>query len=98
LADLIVLKSERPLFGKAKMNAFMEQFRADASRMTFTQLATEQHSSKRLGHFLRADGHPRPAAKWEAHHLISGSHQDAVTARAILADIELRINDPDNGS
>jgi hypothetical protein len=83
---------------KAKMNAFMAQFRADAGKMTPLQILQEKHSSKRLGNFLRADGHPRPAARWEAHHLISGSHQDAVAARTILADIEMRIDDPDNGS
>lgn len=84
---------------KTRMNGFMAQFRADASRMTFMQLATEKHSSKRLGNFLRADGHPRPAAKWEAHHIISGSSPLAMSARAILADedIQIRIDDPDNG-
>lgn len=83
--------------GKAKMNAFMAQFRADASGMTFVQLLQEKHSSQRLGKFLRADGHPRPAARWDAHHIISGSHQGAASAREILADIEMRIDDPDNG-
>jgi hypothetical protein len=83
--------------GKAKMHAFMAQFRADASGMTFTQLTQEKHSSKRLGNFLRADGHPRPAARWEAHHIVSGNHVDAMQSRALLADIEMRIDDPDNG-
>lgn len=84
---------------KAKMNGFMAQFRNNAFSMTFTQLAIEKHSSKRLGDFLRADGHPRPAAKWEAHHIISGNHPDAMQSRAILADIaiQIRIDDPDNG-
>ncbi len=83
--------------GKAKMNAFMAQFRADASGMTFVQLLQEKHSSQRLAKFLRADGHPRPAARWDAHHIISGSHQNAAGAREILADVEVRIDDPDNG-
>lgn len=82
---------------KAKMNAFMAQFRADAVGMSFTQLTQEKHSSKRLGDFLRADGHPRPAARWEAHHIVSGNHVDAMQSRALLADIEMRIDDPDNG-
>lgn len=83
--------------GKAKMSAFMAQFRADASGMTFVQLLQEKHSSQRLGKFLRADGHPRPAARWDAHHIISGSHQSGAGAREILADLEVRIDDPDNG-
>lgn len=37
---------------KAKMKAFMAQFRSDASYMTFTQFTQEKHSSKRLGDFL----------------------------------------------
>lgn len=82
---------------KARLNAFMAQFRTDANLMTFTQLTNEKHSSKRLGDFLRADGHPRPAAKWEAHHIISGSSPLAMASRAILADIQMRIDDPDNG-
>lgn len=84
---------------KAKMNSFMAQFRADAANMTFAQLTQEKHSSKRLGDFLRADGHPRPAARWDAHHIVSGKHVDAMQSRALLADedIQIRIDDPDNG-
>lgn len=84
---------------KAKMAAFMAQFRADARNMTPVQILQEVHSSKRLGDFLRADGHPRPAAKWEAHHLISGISPFAMQSRTILADdeIQIRIDDPDNG-
>lgn len=84
---------------KAKMAGFMAQFRANAGKMTPIQLLQERHSSKRLGNFLRADGHPRPAAKWEAHHIISGNHVNAIQSRTILADdeIQIRIDDPDNG-
>lgn len=84
---------------KAKLNAFMAQFRAEATRMTPAQLLLEKHSSKRLGDFLRADGHPRPGARWEAHHLISGTSPFAMQSRTILADgdIQIRIDDPDNG-
>lgn len=57
----------------------------------------EKHRSRTLGKFLRADGHPRPAARWEAHHLISGDHPDAAQSRTILAEILIRIDDPDNG-
>lgn len=84
---------------KAKMAAFMAQFRADATRMTPIQILQEKHSSKRLGDFLRADGHPRPGARWEAHHLISGTSPFSMQSRTILADedIQIRIDDPDNG-
>lgn len=84
---------------KAKTNAFMSQFRSDASGMSFVQLAQEKHSSRTLGKFLRADGQPRPGAKWEAHHIVSGSHAEAAESRAVLASQEnpIRIDDPDNG-
>lgn len=84
---------------KAKINSFLAQFRTDAQGMSFIQRTQEKHSSKRLGDFLRADGYPRPAARWEAHHIVSGNHPDAMQSRAILADdeIQIRIDDPDNG-
>lgn len=84
---------------KAKMHAFMAQFRANAKNMNSVELLNEKHSSTRLGYLLRADGHPRPAAKWEAHHIISGRHTEAFQARLILAfeEIAIRIDDPDNG-
>lgn len=84
---------------KAKMNAFMMQFRTKAKTMSSAELLNEKHSSTRLGYLLRAAGHPRPAAKWEAHHIISGKHSEAFQARLILAfeEIAIRIDDPDNG-
>lgn len=84
---------------RAKLSVFMAQFRGDASNMTYEALLQEKHSSKILGKHLRADGHPRPAAKWEAHHIVSGEHPDALLSRTVLADdeIKIRIDDPDNG-
>lgn len=84
---------------KAKMNAFMSQFRTDGRHMTYEALLQEKHNSAILGKFLRADGQPRPGARWEAHHLVSGKHPEALLARTTLADdgIKIRIDDPDNG-
>lgn len=84
---------------KAKITAFMAQFRIDGSYMTYEALLQEKHCSATLGKFLRADGHPRPGAKWEAHHIVSGQHPEALLARTTLADdgIKIRIDDPDNG-
>lgn len=84
---------------KAKMNAFMGQFRIDGRHMTYEGLLQEKHCSTTLGKFLRADGHPRPGARWEAHHIVSGKHPEALLARTTLADdgIKIRIDDPDNG-
>ncbi|KEQ17076.1 AHH domain-containing protein [Endozoicomonas numazuensis] len=47
-----------------------------------------------------ASGIPRPGARWEAHHIVSAEHQEAIGARLIIAedDIAIRIDDPDNGA
>lgn len=84
---------------KAKMKAFMARFRIDGHRMTYEELLQEKHSSARLGKLLRFDGHPRPGARWEAHHIISGKHPEALLARTTLADdeVKIRIDDPING-
>jgi hypothetical protein len=84
---------------KTKMNAFMSKYRHDVGSLPYLERARQNHSSKRLSSFLRADGHPRPAAKWEAHHIVSGNHPDAMMSRLILADddIKIGIDDPDNG-
>ncbi len=84
---------------KAKALAFMARFRGVAQQMSYQELLQEEHCSNRLGKFLRIAGHPRPAAKWEAHHLVSGRHPEALLARTTLADddIKIRVDDPDNG-
>jgi len=76
----------------------MGQFRIDGLHMTYEALLQENCSTT-LGKFLRADGHPRPGAKWEAHHIVSGKHLEALLVRTTLADddIKIRIDDPDNG-
>ncbi len=84
---------------KAKIRGKLAKFRAEAGNMGFFQLSTEKHSSKLLGDFMRAMNMPRPGARWEAHHIVSGDHPEAEEARAVLAsdDIKMRIDDPDNG-
>lgn len=83
----------------AKISALLRQYRIDGKVKNGMQLTSENHSSKQLGKFLRANGQPRPGPGWEAHHLISGAHKEAAGARALLAseDIKIRIDDPDNG-
>lgn len=83
----------------ARLSASINGYRSDAVNMTPAEIIREKHSSSRLGRYLRADGHPRPAARWDAHHIVSGEHPRAMESRAILADpdIAIRIDDPDNG-
>lgn len=81
---------------KARLAATLRQFRADAATMSPLDILSEPHCSKTLGKFLRADGHPRPAARWEAHHMVSGDHREAEQARTLLAEVKMRIDDADN--
>lgn len=84
---------------KAKLRAKLRTFRNEGLQKNFTELAMETHSSTLLGEFMRAMYMPRPGARWEAHHIISGDHPEAEDSRAVLADerIKIRIDDPANG-
>ena len=75
-------------------------YRREGADMASVQLFNEKHSSSLLGKYLRVSGVARPGAKWEAHHLISGKHSEAMAARLVLAedDNKIRIDDPDNGA
>lgn len=55
-------------------------YRREGADMTPQQLLMEKHSSAKLGKFLRVTGQPRPGAKWEAHHLVSGNHIEAMAS------------------
>ncbi|MES2822938.1 MAG: AHH domain-containing protein [Pseudomonadota bacterium] len=85
---------------QARLVGKMASFRREGADMTPVQLFNEKHSSSLLGKHLRTSGIARPEAKWEAHHLISGKHPEAMSARLTLAeeDNKIRIDDPDNGA
>ena len=82
---------------RARLAQNLKQYREDALQMSPLQIMSEKHSSTLLGNFLRAEGHPRPAARWEAHHMVSGDHREAEQARTLLAEVKMRIDDSDNG-
>ena len=67
--------------------------------MSPAQRLMESHSSTLLGEFMRAMNMPRPGARWEAHHIISGNHPEAEESRTVIASPvhKLRIDDPANG-
>ncbi len=82
-----------------KLKVKLVSFRREGADMTSFFLATEAHSSKLLGEFLRCIDFKRPGLGWEAHHIVSGEHKEAAAARALLSDedIKMRIDDPENG-
>lgn len=65
--------------------------------MSREELMSEDHRSARLGKFLETAGYGRPDQNFEAHALVSGGHPRAVIAREILAQFDIRIDDPSNG-
>lgn len=86
-------------FQKAKIRSKLEDYRRQGKEQSTLFLSMEKHKSSSLGAFLRSVGSPRPGPKWEAHHIVSGGHAEAASARAVLAqaDIKIRIDDPING-
>jgi hypothetical protein len=65
--------------------------------MSFDQFEDEKHNAARLGRFMEvADGKRRPA-RCHAHAIISGHHRRSARLRGILALLNIRIDDPDNG-
>lgn len=65
--------------------------------MTHKELMDEEHKSARLGEFLDAQGYIKPNDNFEAHALVSGGHPRAKVAREILAQFNIRIDEPFNG-
>ena len=98
-----VFKRIESTFTKAKINRLrvkLRNYRNDGiDNMSPVQRMMETHSSKLLGEFMRAMRMPRPGARWEAHHIISGDHPEAEESRTVLASPlhKMRIDDPANG-
>ncbi len=83
----------------ANIQEGLNKYRQEGSAKQTGQLASESHSSKRLGRFLRAQGKPRPNIRWDAHHVVAGGDATAALARTVIAqeEFKVRIDDPDNG-
>ncbi|MCA6063655.1 AHH domain-containing protein [Thalassolituus marinus] len=80
------------------MKEVLAQYIKNGQGMSHTELMSEQHDSTRLGDFLGAVGYERPVCgNFEAHAIVSGGHIRAEAAREILAQYNVRIDDPCNG-
>lgn len=79
------------------MQAALQCFIDEGKSMTFTELMTEKHCSKRIGRHLSVSGYNRPSDDFEAHAIVSGGHSRAFIAREILAQFNIRIDEPVNG-
>lgn len=85
---------------ETKLRAMRDALRTyvkEGKNMSMKDLIDENHSSKRLGEFLRTEGYSRPDTNFEAHALVSGGHSRAKVAREILAQFNIRIDEPANG-
>lgn len=81
----------------AQVESQLDVYRLEASAQSSKELRDESHESKRLAEYLALSGDPRPHPKTHAHAIVSGGHKEAARARAIMAWLKLRIDDPDNG-
>ena len=80
------------------MKEVLAQYIQTGLSMSQEELIAEQHNSKRLGEFLGSVGYERPnCGNFEAHAIVSGGHVRAEAAREILAQYNVRIDDPSNG-
>ena len=60
-------------------------------------LKAETHSSARLANHLAEECDPRPNKYCHAHAIVAGKHPEAVKLRAVLAWLNMRIDDSHNG-
>ena len=74
----------------------LSEYYSQAKKMSRQELLSEQHKPNRLSRFVKATGICRPT-NTAAHAIVSGCHSEAVAAREILANFNIRIDDPDNG-
>lgn len=98
--DLETNKLINRVIAETKLRAMKDSLREyidGGIRMSHSELMKEGHSSERLGKFLNTAGYGRPDQNFEAHALVSGGHARAIIARDILAQFNIRIDDPSNG-
>lgn len=80
----------------AQVQAGIDKYRAEAKSMSPDGLRSEEHNSARLGEHLVATGKRRPP-RCHAHAIVAGKHHHAAVLRTLMARLEIRIDDPDNG-
>ncbi|MDN3638770.1 AHH domain-containing protein [Simiduia curdlanivorans] len=81
----------------AQIECGLDTYRCSVEKMSQIELEAEAHQSKRLAEFMEITSDPRPHPKCHAHAIVSGHHKLAVTQRAVLAWLKVRIDDPVNG-
>ena len=85
---------------ETKMRAMkdaLKSYRNNAFNMSQKELIEEKHRSKRLGQYMNTVGYNKLSKDFEAHAIVSGKHFRAIAAREILAQFNIRIDDPTNG-
>lgn len=75
----------------------LKMYIEEGFKMSHKELIEEEHKSTRLSKFLQCQGYVKPSDQFEMHALVSGGHPRAVIAREILAQFDIRIDDPSNG-
>ncbi|WP_444994866.1 AHH domain-containing protein [Aliikangiella sp. IMCC44359] len=75
----------------------LDKYRLKAAKMTRKELINEKHNSSRLARHMMRAGDSRPSKYCDCHAIISGSREEAMSMRLILAWLKVRIDDPHNG-
>jgi hypothetical protein len=92
LINKVIIETKRRAT-KDALRSYMDE----GVRMSYQELIKEDHKSERLGKFLQTAGYSKTDNNFEAHALVSGGHARANIAREILAQFNIRIDDPSNG-
>ncbi len=90
-ADFAALKM------RGKTCDYLDRYRLKAANMSDEELRDERHRSKRLEGYMRRAGDPRPSSCCDCHAIVSGGHQRSIQIRALMAWLQVRVDDPHNG-
>lgn len=94
---LYIAKELNILKNISQVQAGLLKYKADAKKMSDSDIENEVHDSGRLGDYLRAVGKPKPDDRVDAHAIVSGNHPESAELRGIMGMLKIRVDDPDNG-
>ena len=81
----------------AQVQAGLAQYRQECQAKDVDELEDEKHCSLKLGDHMRAEGFARPSPYWHAHAIIAGGDTRSWQLRALLAELQIGIDDAHNG-
>jgi hypothetical protein len=80
----------------AQVQTGIDKYREEAKGMTKEAFLSEEHNSLRLGWHLQEQYGSRPP-RCHAHAIVAGKHHLSAPLRLVMAKLQIRIDDVDNG-